>query len=185
LFPLLIVIYPVFETLFSIYRKKWLRGMSPGVPDGVHLHMLVYKRLMRWAVGDRDARQMTRRNSLTSPYLWLLCMTSVVPAVMFWNNTPVLALFIGLFAATYVALYRSIVRFRTPRWMVFRRTDPFTQAASASPAVAAPSTTTITFPPMTPPPAQDGTYSGTTAAKAARTSIASPPAHSAETVSSH
>lgn len=28
-FPLLLCIYPVFETLFSIYRKKWLRGRSP------------------------------------------------------------------------------------------------------------------------------------------------------------
>jgi hypothetical protein len=41
----------VFETLFSIYRKKFVRGKSPGAPDGVHLHMLVYKRL----VGDRSA----------------------------------------------------------------------------------------------------------------------------------
>jgi hypothetical protein len=47
--------YLIFETCFSIYRKKFIRGMSPRVPDGVHLHMLVYKRLMRWAVGARKA----------------------------------------------------------------------------------------------------------------------------------
>jgi UDP-N-acetylmuramyl pentapeptide phosphotransferase/UDP-N-acetylglucosamine-1-phosphate transferase len=121
LFGLLMGIYPVFETLFSIYRKKFLRGMSPGVPDGVHLHMLIYKRLMRWATGSSDARARTQRNSLTSIYLWMLCMLSVIPAVVWWDNTAALAVFIVLFAMTYVGLYWRIVRFRTPRWLVVRR----------------------------------------------------------------
>jgi UDP-N-acetylmuramyl pentapeptide phosphotransferase/UDP-N-acetylglucosamine-1-phosphate transferase len=121
MFPLLVCIYPIFETVFSIYRKKLLRGMSPGVPDGVHFHMLVYRRLMRWAVGNKTAKALTRRNSMTSPYLWLVCMLSVAPAVAFWDNTPVLAVFIGLFGFTYVAMYWRIVRFKTPRWMIYRR----------------------------------------------------------------
>ena len=123
MFPLLLCIYPVFETVFSMYRKRILRGMSPGVPDGVHLHMLVYRRLMRWAVGNQSAKALTRRNSMTSPYLWMLCMTAVVPAVLFWDNTPVLAAFVLLFGITYVALYWRIVRFKAPRWLVFRRPD--------------------------------------------------------------
>jgi hypothetical protein len=85
----------------------------------VHLHMLVFKRLMRWAVGNRDARELTRRNSLTSPYLWALCSLSVIPAVLFYDNTSVQATFIVLFALTYVVLYWRIVRFRAPRWLVF------------------------------------------------------------------
>jgi UDP-N-acetylmuramyl pentapeptide phosphotransferase/UDP-N-acetylglucosamine-1-phosphate transferase len=121
MFPLLVCIYPIFETVFSIYRKRFLRGMSPGVPDGVHFHMLVYRRLMRWAVGNRTAKALTRRNSLTSPYLWLLCMFSVVPAMVFWDNTFVLALFICLFALTYVVMYWRIVRFKAPRWLIYRR----------------------------------------------------------------
>lgn len=121
LFALLVLIYPVFETVFSIYRKRFLRGMSPGVPDGVHLHMLVYKRLVRWAVGSRDARARCRRNALTSPYLWLLCLVSLVPAMLFWHSTPVLLACIVLFGLAYVALYWRIVRFHTPRWLVLRR----------------------------------------------------------------
>src|SRR5438876_11198513 len=42
-FPLLLLIYPVFETVFSIYRKRFLRGHSPGRPDGLSYRMLVYK----------------------------------------------------------------------------------------------------------------------------------------------
>lgn len=119
--PLLMCIYPVFETLFSIYRKKFLRGMSPGVPDGVHLHMLVYKRLMRWGFGVRTAKAMTRRNSMTSPYLWILCMLAIVPSMLFWSQPGWLATFILIFGASYVVLYWRIVRFKSPGWMIVRR----------------------------------------------------------------
>jgi UDP-N-acetylmuramyl pentapeptide phosphotransferase/UDP-N-acetylglucosamine-1-phosphate transferase len=121
MFPLLLCIYPVFETLFSIYRRRVLRGRPVGMPDGVHLHSLIYRRFMRWAAGERTARELTRRNSMTSPYLWILCMLSVIPAILWWYSTPILAGFIVLFAITYVSLYWKIVRFRAPRWMVFRR----------------------------------------------------------------
>jgi len=117
LFPLLVCIYPVFETLFSIYRRRIIRSVPPSMPDGIHLHSLIYRRTMRWAVGDRSARALTRRNSMTSPFLWLLCMFSVVPAVLFWNSSGWNALFLGLFGLIYLALYWRIVRFKAPRWM--------------------------------------------------------------------
>lgn len=121
LFPLLTCVYPAFETLFSIYRRVVVRGRPPGMPDGIHLHSLVFKRLMRWAVGSEDLRLRTRRNSMTSPYLWVLCSMSVGPAVLFWNSTTWLACFLVAFIGVYVVLYSRIVRFRTPRWLIFRR----------------------------------------------------------------
>ena len=54
---------------------------------------------------------------MTSPVLWLLCMMAVVPASLFWNNTPVLVVFIGVFVVSYVVMYRSLVLFRTPGWL--------------------------------------------------------------------
>ena len=117
LFPLLAVIYPVFETIFSIYRRKFLRDMPSSVPDGIHLHSLIYRRVMRWAIGRRGARSLTRRNSMTSPYLWGLCMLSIIPAVLFWNSTAALSVFLFLFGLSYVTLYWRIVRFKSPRWL--------------------------------------------------------------------
>ena len=121
LFPLLVCIYPVFETLFSIYRRRFLKSVPPAMPDGIHLHSLIYRRVIRWAVGNRSAKALTRRNSMTSPYLWALCMMSVVPAVLWWDNTALMAIFLLVFAFSYVALYWRIVRFRSPRWLVYRR----------------------------------------------------------------
>lgn len=117
LFPLLVCIYPVFETVFSIYRRTFIRALPPGMPDGIHLHSLIYRRIMRWAVGDRSAKALTRRNSMTSPYLWALCMWSVIPAMLFWNNSLLMGLFLSIFVFTYIFLYWRIVRFRSPRLM--------------------------------------------------------------------
>ncbi len=121
LFPLLVCIYPVFETVFSIYRRRFLKAVPPSMPDGIHLHSLIYRRVVRWAVGSRNAKALTRRNSMTSPYLWLLCMCSVVPAMLFWRNSAVLGVLLLLFAFGYVGLYWRIVRFKSPRWLVYRR----------------------------------------------------------------
>jgi len=118
MFALLVCIYPIFETGFSMYRRKVVRKMPSMAPDGIHLHSLIYRRLMRWAAGDRTPRAMTRRNSMTSPYLWALCTLSVVPAALFWRHTALLLLFLLLFGLTYVGMYASIVRFKTPRWLV-------------------------------------------------------------------
>jgi UDP-N-acetylmuramyl pentapeptide phosphotransferase/UDP-N-acetylglucosamine-1-phosphate transferase len=123
-FPLLVCIYPVFETLFSAYRRHVLRAAAPTLPDGVHLHSLVYRRLMRWAVGNKSAKSLARRNSMSSPYLWLLCSASVVPAVWFWDNTAWQLGFLVLFCVTYLYLYWRIVRFDSPNWLRFGRTRP-------------------------------------------------------------
>ena len=120
-YAVLLLIYPTFETLFSVYRRMFLRGQSPGIPDGVHLHSLIFRRLAQWAVGRHDARALMRRNSLTSPYLWLLSLMAVVPATMFWQKTWVLMLCCLLFVISYVWLYARIVRFKAPRWMIFSK----------------------------------------------------------------
>ncbi len=121
MFPLLVCIYPVFETVFSIYRRKMLRGQPAGMPDGIHLHSLIYRRIMRWAIGTKSNRSPALRNSMTSPYLWVLSMIAVVPAMLFWHNTAMLAGFIVLFGLVYTGLYWRIVRFKSPRWMSSRR----------------------------------------------------------------
>jgi UDP-N-acetylmuramyl pentapeptide phosphotransferase/UDP-N-acetylglucosamine-1-phosphate transferase len=124
LFPLLVCIYPVFETLFSIYRRWLLRDRPAHLPDGIHLHSLIYRRFMRWALGEVSAKMRTRRNSMTSPVLWLLCMLSIVPATLFWYSTAVMAWCIVAFGVTYVVLYWRIVRFRSPRLLRMMATRP-------------------------------------------------------------
>ena len=120
-FPVLVCFYPIFETLFTIYRRVFLQKANAGLPDAAHLHQVIYRRVVRWAIGTQDEALLTQRNSLTSPYLWILCGMAAVPAMLFWDNKLVLQLFIALFAITYVWLYWSIVRFKIPKWFVINK----------------------------------------------------------------
>ena len=115
-FPMLLLIYPVWETLFSMYRKI-ARGISPGVADALHFHQLIYRRIVRGVFHDDESRRVLMRNNRTSPYLWGFTLLTVVPAVLFWKNTPVLMAFCALFVVTYVVAYLSIVRFKVPNWL--------------------------------------------------------------------
>ena len=115
-FPMLLLIYPVCETAFSAYRKL-VRGVSPGVADALHFHQLIYRRIVRGVVNDDESRRMLMRNNRTSPYLWSFSLLTVIPAVLFWRNTPVLMGFCGLFVFTYIAIYIAIIRFKIPRWL--------------------------------------------------------------------
>ena len=122
----LLLIYPVWETIFSIYRRRFLRKTNPSLPDAVHLHTLVFRRIMRWAVGLEEAKQFTRNNSLSSPFLWVLSAMAVFPATVLWRHTVWLCLLVLMFCGTYVWLYARLVTFRTPRWMRLRKSKPKT-----------------------------------------------------------
>ncbi|WP_457281196.1 MraY family glycosyltransferase [Polaromonas sp. P5_D5] len=115
-FPMLLIIYPVWETVFSIYRKL-ARGGSPGVADALHFHQLIYRRLVRGVFHDDESRRMLMRNNRTSPYLWSFTLLTVVPAVLFWRETSILMMFCALFVLTYVGFYIAIIRFKVPRWL--------------------------------------------------------------------
>lgn len=110
LFAVLVLIYPVFETLFSIYRRKILKKKNPLKADALHLHTLFYKRAVPALFGNGNTH--TSMNSATSPFLWGLCISSLLPATLFWQNTTILFIFAIGFCLFYIVLYRSIVKFK-------------------------------------------------------------------------
>jgi UDP-GlcNAc:undecaprenyl-phosphate GlcNAc-1-phosphate transferase len=115
-FALLINAYPILETLFSIYRRKIHQGKSPGQPDGIHFHTLIYRRILSPA-RVKTQSDLLSANAKTAPYLWILSALAVVPAILWWQSTTLLVAFALLFTISYVWLYRRIVNFKTPDWM--------------------------------------------------------------------
>lgn len=111
-----LLIYPVFEVAFSMYRRR--RRKHPATaPDAIHLHTLIYRRVVGPHSPSDLANIKVLRNSMTSPYLWVLSAVAVVPASIWWDNTGVLVGVCAFFCVAYVWIYRRIVRFRTPAWM--------------------------------------------------------------------
>ena len=104
-----IVAYPLLEVAFSV-RRKLRRNRSPYQPDGLHLHMLVYrrygKRLARAAGDDRLA------NPATGVLMWGGALAGLAAAIAApdgrdWS----LAAFV-LLAALYALAYRQAARAR-------------------------------------------------------------------------
>lgn len=112
-FALLINSYPATETLFTIYRRKVHQGKSPGQPDGIHFHTLIYRRILR----QHYCRGIFSSNAKTAPYLWVLTILGITPALIWWQSTPTLILACLVFVIFYVWLYTKIVQFKTPRFM--------------------------------------------------------------------
>ena len=115
-FPALLLVYPVWETFFSIYRKL-ARGQSPSAPDALHFHQLVYRRVVRPGTQSEESLRLLTRNNRTAPYLWVLVLMSAVPATLFWRDTGTLMAFCALFVFTYVTAYVGMVRFKVPGWL--------------------------------------------------------------------
>ncbi|MEQ1838146.1 MAG: glycosyl transferase, partial [Candidatus Nitrotoga sp.] len=111
-FPLLLLAYPVFETLFSIYRRKWVRKATPGQPDALHLHQLIFKRIIRGHINGGRSSLITRNNSRVAPYIWFVATLNAIFAVTFWQATAILvaASFAG--CALYLLAYKRLTSFR-------------------------------------------------------------------------
>jgi len=117
LYALLVNAYPVVETLFSIWRRKFHQNKNPGTADDMHLHTLIYRRAIKWEESEKGKRVSNSANSRTSPYLWLLSSLAIISASLFWKNSLLLSLFFILFCLTYISIFLTIIRFKIPNWM--------------------------------------------------------------------
>jgi UDP-GlcNAc:undecaprenyl-phosphate GlcNAc-1-phosphate transferase len=125
-FALLVNIYPIFETLFSIWRRSVLRNKNPGLPDRAHFHSLIYRRVLHRSLEIN--KQLSNSNSLkhsyqikvnskTSTYLWFLSGVGSIQAMFFWENTFLLISGAILFITAYLYGYQSILKRRRPWWL--------------------------------------------------------------------
>ena len=108
-FILLLFIYPLYETAFSVYRKKIVRNSPLSHPDKFHLHMMIYKRLIRGKIFKNNK---TIQNSMTSPLLWVLSFVGIIPAVIWNDNQKMLIIWAFIFMIIYTIIYRRIVHFK-------------------------------------------------------------------------
>jgi UDP-GlcNAc:undecaprenyl-phosphate GlcNAc-1-phosphate transferase len=126
-FALLVNAYPIFEALFTIWRRAIYQGGNPGVPDGAHFHSLIYRRTLQWAraknsqagTNGQDLHHQYHHinNAKTSTYLWFISCIGVIPALLFWQSTPLLIASSALFIAIYLYCYSTIVQRRRPWWL--------------------------------------------------------------------
>ena len=113
-FALLVLWYPVWETVFSMYRRR-IRGRSTADADGLHLHTLVYHRIV--TLKNRPVA----RSAVTTLCLLGLNVFTVVPAWLFWDETWILQAYAAGFVMIYLWIYLRIARFGLPLGQILGR----------------------------------------------------------------
>jgi UDP-N-acetylmuramyl pentapeptide phosphotransferase/UDP-N-acetylglucosamine-1-phosphate transferase len=105
--------YPVIEVLFSMYRRRVIQQVSPGAPDRLHLHTLVYRRVVRKLI-KVEPPQAWLRNATTAgvivPWIAIMALSSVLV-----GQSILMAIGLVLFQVMlYILVYRRLVR---GRWL--------------------------------------------------------------------
>jgi UDP-N-acetylmuramyl pentapeptide phosphotransferase/UDP-N-acetylglucosamine-1-phosphate transferase len=100
--------YPIVEVVFSILRR-FVRKVSPGHPDRLHMHSLVRSRIVRKFINEKNA---TTKNAIVSPFIWVLAAISSMLGVIFYKNTILLMVVFGLFFISYIVIYAVIIRIK-------------------------------------------------------------------------
>ena len=104
-FVLLIFIYPMYELLFSIVRRKFSVKAKATEPDALHLHSIIYKiNISRTKVQNKHLRS----NNMTSPFLWALSLVGIIPAIIWYENQTILIICAFVFMAIYTAIYYAL-----------------------------------------------------------------------------
>ncbi len=98
---LLVCIYPVWETIFSMYRRNVIQKVKSGVPDMTHLHHLLFKAKRKGRVVGNQWRQ----HGLASFKIWVMVAVCQLAAIGFQDSTGRLSFATLLFAVAYTFLY--------------------------------------------------------------------------------
>lgn len=118
--PVVVGIFPLIETLFSMYRRKFVRKHPINHPDGLHLHTLIYKRMLASPGRQKTPNQVNQANSQVAPYFWVPSVIFVLLAVTFMENTSAQLMLMLAYFALYRWLYVRLVSLKTPKWMLRR-----------------------------------------------------------------
>lgn len=100
---LLCCIYPVWETLFSMYRRQIHKRVSSGNPDMTHMHHLVFKHLAGHMAPFSPS---WLRHGASSSLIWMVVAACPLLATLMFTETHLLMTACLVFGALYNLAYR-------------------------------------------------------------------------------
>ena len=115
--PVVVGILPLIETLFSMYRRKVVRQHPVNHPDALHLHTLVYRRLVFRPSQHQTPAELNAANAKVGLYFWLPALLFAALAFVFMHSTLAQLLLMLGYLAMYIRLYQRLVQFKAPYFM--------------------------------------------------------------------
>lgn len=102
---LLCVMYPTWETLYSMYRRHIKQKVSSGLPDSIHFHHLVLKVTQRQLGHGSSAWQ---RHGVATAIVWVLVTICQIAGCLLLNSSASSALFSAGFGVAYLLIYSAL-----------------------------------------------------------------------------
>jgi UDP-GlcNAc:undecaprenyl-phosphate GlcNAc-1-phosphate transferase len=118
--PVVVGLLPLIETLFSMYRRNVIRNHPVNQPDALHLHTLVYRRMLFNPALTYTANQLNAVNAKVALFFWLPAGIFSVLSCLFAESTEAQLVLMLIYLIMYNWLYLRLVRFNTPAFMRFR-----------------------------------------------------------------
>lgn len=106
---LAICAYPVIEVMYSIYRRKVIRKSSPGAPDRLHLHTLLYRRLVCRRLPSSTLPRW-KRNSVVACIVTCWLVGASLAALTIGDKPWMAFNLVVLQLLAYMAVYARLVR---------------------------------------------------------------------------
>jgi UDP-N-acetylmuramyl pentapeptide phosphotransferase/UDP-N-acetylglucosamine-1-phosphate transferase len=101
--------YPVIEVLYSMYRRKVIRKSSPGEPDCLHLHTLIYRRVVCQLIPRNEDRPWIR-NAAVACIVATWIATTTLLAVWAGDSLQAAMFVVIVEVWLYTAVYARLVR---------------------------------------------------------------------------
>lgn len=106
---LLLAIYPIMEIGFSIYRRKFLTKSKGMQPDNMHLHQLIFHRMI--------AQRHNNRNALVLPIMMIFIIPQIIVVMLYYSNKWIMLISLIFYVIYYIYAYFSIVKFKTIQFL--------------------------------------------------------------------
>ena len=118
--PVVAGLLPLIETLFSMYRRNIVRNHPVNQPDALHLHTLVYRRILFNPSFKYTANELNVINAKVALFFWLPAAIFAALACIFAESTEAQLVLMLIYLGMYNWLYLRLVRFKSPAFMRFR-----------------------------------------------------------------
>lgn len=105
---MLVWIYPVWETVFSMYRRRVRDGVETGQADLGHMHQLLYRRLRIKTQNQGKPSPEWLKHGLASATIWATVLGCQIIAVLASDSTVITCVAVWAYAAGYVWMYRRL-----------------------------------------------------------------------------
>jgi len=102
LFFCILLFYLFFEVFFSFFRKLFIAKQSPLLPDNQHLHMKIYKFLLKKKYNKLKA------NYTTSIYINFIYLILITPGIIFLENNFFCRYYFLVLLLAYIYFYKKI-----------------------------------------------------------------------------